>query len=271
MENSVKYFFSNDDVIVSLKKLPKDSVDLIVFDPPYNIDIAEWDKFENYSTWALEWIKEAYRVLKKSGNMVIFGGTNFSSKGNGDLYELVHAIRTNTKFRLVNTIIWHYKNGISAKRFFANRHEEIVWFAKTSKYFFDLDAVREKYDTKTEQLYLRDKRLNPENVVKGKNPTNVWDIGRLNGNSLERVGHVTQKPYKLILRLILGLSPKEGIVVDPFSGSGVTVVAGLMNQRNVIASDISDEAQSFLNSYALKVGLELNSMKIDEFENLFRG
>jgi DNA modification methylase len=88
----------------------------------------------------------------------------------------------------------------------ANRHEELVWFAKTNKYFFDLDAVREPFDAETKRAYMRDKRLRPESIEKGRNPTNVWRIGRLQGNSLERVGHPTQKPLAIIERLIKSLS-----------------------------------------------------------------
>lgn len=265
----VKCFWKNEDVIKLLKKLPSKSIDLIVFDPPYNINIAEWDDFDDYSGWALVWVKEAYRVLKSSGNMIIFGGTNFDNKKSGDLYELVHVIRSYTKFRMVNTIVWHYKNGISAKRFFSNRHEEIVWFGKTTKYFFDLDSVREKYDEKTLKLYLKDKRLNPNNVKKGKNPTNVWDIGRLNGNSHERVGHITQKPYELILRIVLSLSPVNGLVVDPFSGSGVTVMACLINKRNIIASDISNNSRSFLRLYADNLNIDLDNLCVKNIKEFF--
>lgn len=71
---------------------------------------------------------------------------------------------------LANLIIWNHPNGMSAQCFFANRHEEIAWFAKTKKYFFDLDAVREPYDEATKAEYLKDKRLKPESVEKGRNP-----------------------------------------------------------------------------------------------------
>ena len=124
--------------------------------------------------------------------------------------------------RLANLIIWNYPNGMSAHRFFANRHEEIAWFGKTDKYFFDLDAVREPFDEETKKMYLKDKRLRPESVEKGKNPTNVWRIPRLNGNSLERVGHPTQKPQALVQRLVRALSYPGSVVLDFFAGSGIT-------------------------------------------------
>src|SRR5205085_2712365 len=81
--------------------------------------------------------------------------------------------------RLVNLIVWHYRNGMSAHRFFANRHEEIAWYARTRRYFFDLDAVRLPFDERARREYGWDRRLRPERLAKGKNPTNVRDIERL--------------------------------------------------------------------------------------------
>ncbi len=206
----------NKDCLELLRTLPNDSVQLILIDPPYNLDLADWDTYDNYMEWASKWINESYRVLSKNGSMVIFGGTQFQDDRRGDLIEIIYYCRHHTKWRLVNTIIWYYKNGMSAHRYFANRHEEIVWFTKTDKYYFDLDAVRLKYSPKDLELALKDKRLIPENVMKGKNPTNVWEIGRLNGNSLERVGHPTQKPLEVIRRLIKALSYPDSVVLDFF-------------------------------------------------------
>lgn len=62
---------------------------------------------------------------------------------------------------------------MSAHRFFANRHEEAIWLVKSDNYYFDLDAVRVPYNAESLQMALRDKRLNLDNVRKGKNPTNV--------------------------------------------------------------------------------------------------
>src|SRR6185312_12095308 len=126
---------------------------------------------------------------------------------------------------------------MSAQRFFANRHEEIAWFAKSSKYYFDLDAVRQKLDPATLARYKRDKRLNPENLDKGINPTNVWRIPRLNGNSKERVGHPTQKPKELIERIIRSLSYPGSTVLDFFAGSGVTSRVAIETRRHSISSD----------------------------------
>jgi len=226
-----------DDSISFLKKIPDSSVQLLLLDPPYNLDIASWDTYPDYISWSKQWLDEIERILKTGGNCVIFGGFQFQDMKNGDLLEIMHYLRHNSNLRMVNLIIWHYRNGMSAHRFFANRHEEIAWFTKSKLYYFDLDSVREKYDDTTLEMYLKDKRLNPEHVRKGKNPTNVWEMGRLNGNSLERVGHPTQKPQEVIRRLVKALSYPGSLVLDFFAGSGSTGIVSLQEKRHCIMVD----------------------------------
>jgi site-specific DNA-methyltransferase (adenine-specific) len=225
------------DAIDFLKNMPDSSVQLILIDPPYNIDLAHWDTFENYLDWARQWLDEIYRVLSDTGNCVIFGGFQYQDLKKGDLLEIMHYTRHHTDLRFTNLVIWYYKNGMSAHRFFANRHEEAIWLSKTKNYFFDLDSVRVPFDEETKELYKRDKRLNPESVEKGKNPTNVWEIGRLNGNSVERVGHPTQKPLELIRRFVKGLSYPGSLVLDFFAGSGTTGRVCIEESRNSILVD----------------------------------
>src|SRR5262249_49285749 len=183
------------DCLELLRRIPDSSIQLIICDPPYNINVAQWDTLHDYVDWAGCWLREVERVLSPSGNVVLFGGLQYQGEaGTGDLISLITWLRQHSGMLLANLIIWNYPNGMSAHRFFANRHEELAWFARTPKYYFDLDAVRTKLDAKTLDLYKRDKRLNPANLEKGINPTNVWRIPRLNGNAKERVGHPTQKP-----------------------------------------------------------------------------
>ncbi len=243
----------NEDCINILKELPNNSVQLIIADPPYNINIESWDNFNNYLEWAKEWIHEAERVLKNEGNFVIFGGFQFENPERGDLIDLIYYIRRNTNFRVVNVITWYYKNGISARRFFSNRHEEIVWLVKGKKYIFNLDDVRIKYDEKTLDLYKKDKRLNINNLIKGKNPTNVWEIARLNSNSKERVGHPTQKPQKIIERLVKALSNEGDVVLDIFAGSAITTKVCIENNRNSISCDIDKEFLKYVELQLLKL------------------
>lgn len=220
-----------------LKSLPDESVQLICIDPPYNLEVAEWDSYTNYIDWASNWIKESYRVLSKNGSMVIFGGVQFRESKSGDLIDIIQYMRHNTKFKLINTIIWYYKNGMSAHRYFANRHEEAIWLTKSNDYYFDLDSVRIPYSDEDLKLALKDKRLNPENTIKGKNPTNVWQIGRLNGNSKERVGHPTQKPIAIIERFVKALSYPGSIVLDFFAGSGTVGRVCVAEKRHCLMCD----------------------------------
>lgn len=232
-----------------LKDLPDESVQLICIDPPYNLELAGWDIYDNYIEWAAKWLDEAYRVLSKNGNMVIFGGIQFRDARSGDLIDIIQYVRHSTKFKLINTIIWYYKNGMSAHRYFANRHEEAIWLAKSNDYYFDLDAVRVPYSEEDLQLALKDKRLNPENTRKGKNPTNVWQIGRLNGNSKERVGHPTQKPVEIIERFIKALSYPNSTVLDFFAGSGTVGRVCIKEGRHCIMCDNDPASIDFFSKH----------------------
>lgn len=226
------------DCFELLRMLPKESIQLIVCDPPYNIQLAAWDSHEDYLGWASGWLREAERVLAPTGNLVIFGGLQYQAEaGSGDLLTLIYDMRKNSTMRLANLIVWNYPNGMSAHRFFANRHEEIAWFGKTAKYYFDLDAVREPYDDDTKAIYMKDKRLKPESVEKGRNPTNVWRMPRLNGNSKERVGHPTQKPHEVIQRIVRALSFPGSVVLDFFAGSGITSRVAIEEGRHSISGD----------------------------------
>lgn len=244
-----------------LHELPDNSIQLICIDPPYNLELTVWDIYDNYINWAEKWLEECYRVLSKSGNLVIFGGIQFRNMKSGDLIDIIYHVRHNTRFKLINTIIWRYRNGMSAHRYFANRHEEIIWLVKSDDYYFDLDSVREPYLNKELELALKDKRLNPENTLKGKNPTNVWEINRLNGNSKERVGHPTQKPLAIISRLVKSLSYPNSIVLDFFAGSGTIGRACVAEGRHCLMCDSDEKLISYFNRHIdimKQLGQEVN-------------
>ncbi len=234
------------DCLKLLARLPDRSVDLVVCDPPYNLALAEWDVHEDYLAWAARWLLEVERVLRRSGSLVLFGGLQFQNEAaGGDLLTLLTHLRQQPRLRLINLIVWHYPNGVSAQRFFASRHEEIAWFAEPGRYHFDLDAVREPYSEATRALYLKDKRLRASTVELGRNPTNVWQMPRLGGNSQERVGHETQKPAAVIRRLVKALCPEGGIVLDFFAGSGVTARVAIEEGRHSVCSDRDERFQRF--------------------------
>lgn len=243
------------DCLDLLSRLPDESIQLIVCDPPYNISLAEWDQHDDYIKWASSWLIEAQRVLSPNGNIAIFGGLQYQGEaGSGDLLSIIDHIRRNYNMLLVNLVVWNYPSGMSARRFFANRHEEIVWFAKTKKYYFDLDSVREPYDDKTKRAYRKDKRLNPETIEKGRNPTNVWRICRLHGNASERVGHPTQKPRAVIQRLIRSLSYPGSSVLDFFGGSGITTRVAIEEGRHSICCDSDPAFKGYVRRQIEKIG-----------------
>ncbi len=263
------------DAVGFLKALPDSSVQLVLIDPPYNLDLDHWDSFQNYLDWAKQWLDQIFRVLTDSGNCVIFGGFQYQDLKKGDLLEILHYTRHETALRFVNLVIWYYKNGMSAHRFFANRHEEAVWLSKTNKYYFDLDSVRTPFDEATKELYKKDKRLNPESIEKGKNPTNVWEIGRLNGNSTERVGHPTQKPVELIRRFVKGLSYEGSIVLDFFAGSGTTGRVCIEEGRHSILVDSDNKLHDFLEKHIEQIQSnfflkEYNLMRDSSIENVLK-
>jgi site-specific DNA-methyltransferase (adenine-specific) len=251
-----------EDAVKFLQKLPANSVQLIVIDPPYNLDLAAWDTFNNYLDWARQWLDQIYRVLSPTGNCVIFGGFQYQDLKKGDLLEIMHYTRHHTDLRFVNLVIWYYKNGMSAHRFFANRHEEAIWLSKTDRYYFDLDSVRVPFDDATREKYKRDKRLIPASIDKGKNPTNVWEIGRLNGNSVERVGHPTQKPVELIRRFVRGLSYPGSLVLDFFAGSGTTGRVCVEEQRHSMLVDSSDALLKYFDAHLAQARSLLTPYKL---------
>lgn len=255
-----------------LKKIPDNSIQLICIDPPYNLELAGWDIYSNYIEWASQWLNEAYRVLSESGSMVIFGGIQFRDVKSGDLIDIIQYVRHNTKFKLINTITWYYKNGMSAHRYFANRHEEVIWLAKSNNYYFDLDAVRVPYTEEQLQLALKDKRLNPENTRKGKNPTNVWEIGRLNGNSKERVGHPTQKPVEIIDRFVKSLSYPGSVVLDFFAGSGTVGRVCISECRHCLMCDSDPSTIDFFNKHLAlmkELGQDTGYIAIHNIDDFF--
>lgn len=254
-----------EDAINLLRKIPDKSVQLILIDPPYNLDMAKWDMFNNFMDWAKQWLVEAERVLSDSGNLVVFGGYQYQNGKVGDLLEIMYHLKHNSKLMFVNLIVWHYRSGMSAHRFFANRHEDIVWFAKSKKYYFDLDSVRMPFDDATKKAYMKDKRLNPDSIEKGKNPTNVWEIPRLNANSTERVGHPTQKPIEVVRRIVRSLSYPNSLVFDFFAGSGTTGRVCIEEKRHCIMVDNDRKTPDYFKKHIAKMKLNgyLNEFKLN--------
>src|SRR4051794_14547004 len=129
-----------NDAVLEMSRLPGNSIDLIVADPPYNlgkdygnnIDTKAWSEYEQFTG---DWLKEAIRILKPTGSIYVFMGVRFIS-------WLFLALENNFKLNFNGWITWHYTQGMGRKVGFSPRHEDILYFTKTDKYTFNLDEIR---------------------------------------------------------------------------------------------------------------------------------
>jgi len=209
-----------------MKDLPSASVDLLIADPPYNLgkdygnnqDIKAWHEYEDLTR---EWLREGIRIMKPSGSMYVFMGVRFISK----LFAILE-----DEFQLFfnGWITWHYTQGMGRKLGFSPRHEDILYFAKTENFTFNLDAVR------VPQKYFRKR-----NNMTGANPGDVWQFSHVHYCSAEREQHPTQKPEALIERMIRASSNEQDLVLDPFIGSGTTCRVASLLKRHWIGIDLN--------------------------------
>lgn len=193
--------------IKELKKISSESVDLIVTDPPYNLekDYGETKDnlaFDEYINFSIEWLSECKRILKNTGTIYVFMGMRFISY----IYDILER-KLNMKFN--SWITWFYTQGIGKTKGYSPRHDDILMFTKSSNFTFNLDAIR------IPQKYYRS-----VNNMRGANPGNVWEFAHVHYCNVNRKAHPTQKPEGLYERMILASSNENDIVVDPFVGSG---------------------------------------------------
>jgi site-specific DNA-methyltransferase (adenine-specific) len=125
-----------------------------------------------------------------------------------------------------------------------------------------------QYSPEQKKAALRDKRLIPENINKGKNPTNVWEIGRLNGNSKERVGHPTQKPLEIIRRFVRSLSYEGSTVLDFFAGSGTTARVCIEENRHSIMVDSDKKTLDYFEGHIKNKGKKLFHKPYEQHVNM---
>lgn len=216
------------DALVELKKIPSESIDLIVTDPPYNLS-KDYGKtkdnleFEEYLEWSRKWLTEAKRVLKKDGTIYVFMGVRFIAY----IYQI---LERELGFEFNSWITWYYTQGIGKTKGFSPRHDDILMFTKSSKFNFYLDEVR------VPQKYYRS-----INNMRGANPGNVWEFSHVHYCQKNRKPHPTQKPEGLYERMILASSREGDTVLDPFVGSGTALRVCQQLGRNCIGIDINPE------------------------------
>jgi len=222
------------DCVNKLDSLDAGCAQLVFADPPFNIGFTydTYDdkmEYDQYVDWSRKWIAACKRVLARNGSFFIAIGDEFAAE--------IRMIGRELGLHLRNWIIWHYSFGQSTKTKFARAHAHIFYFvANPNDFIFNHLAIRVPSARHTEYS---DKRANPE----GKLPDDVWnDFPRVCGTFKERRGwHGCQMPEQLLARIIRTASNPGDLVIDPFSGSGTTVVTAAKLKRRFLAFDISDQ------------------------------
>ena len=223
-------------------RLPEKSMDLIIADPPYNLSKQFGEnKFyqknnQEYTTYTRQWLKKVMPLLKENGSIYICCDWQ-SSLIIGTVLSEFAIIR--------NRISWQREKGRGAKNNWKNAMEDI-WFATKSKnYTFNLDAVKIRrkviapYKTNGKP---KDWQQTADGNFRDTCPSNFWnDITIPFWSMPENTAHPTQKPEKLIAKLILASSNAGDTVFDPFLGSGTTAVVAKKLNRNFVG--IEREAQ----------------------------
>ena len=233
------------DCVAWLHTLESASVDLIFADPPYNINKAEWDTFASqqaYVDWSLTWIEQAARVLKPSGTLYVCG---FS--------EIIADIKLPAMqyFTGCRWLIWHYKNKANLGNDWGRSHESILHFRKSKTFTFNTDDVRIPYGKHTLRYpehpqaetsqYGNGKEHVWQPHPKGAKPRDVIEIPTTCNGMNEKTPHPTQKPEELLRAIVLASSNPGDLVVDPFLGSGTTLVVAEQLGRKWQGCDISPQ------------------------------
>lgn len=229
--------------------IPDESVDLIVTSPPYCIGKVYEDPHDDIETFKQQHLgifSELYRVLKPGGSICWQVGYHISKKCVVPLDYIIYEIFTSQSEKLIypfilrNRIIWTFGHGLNSTTRFSGRHETIMWFTKGNQTIFNLDAIRvpQKYPGK--RAYKGPHKGELSGNPLGKNPSDVWDIPNVKSKHIEKTEHPCQYPVAIPQRLIRALTPFNGLVFDPFMGSGTTGVASVVEGRRFIGAEIQN-------------------------------
>ena len=228
-----------------LKTVPSKSVRLVVTSPPYNIgkpygkykdkiSLCDWQELLNDVT------KEVYRILTPDGAFFL----NLSPVPVGNSKEIVplpfigYKIFKDNGLYLRNMITWTFNNMQNCTNRLSGRYENILWGVKDiDNYIFNLDDIRIPYISKG------DKRLSEGG---GRNPTDVWYFNRVNNMTKKKLGlsHPTIYPLPMIVRIVKMATNLGDTVLDPFAGSGTSLVASKIMGRNCIGFELDSKYKS---------------------------
>lgn len=230
------------DLFETIDLLPENSVDLMIIDPPYNLSKNfnglnfNGRSNQEYIEYLESWFPKVIRLLKKDASLYICGDWKCSAA----LYEV-----TSKYLKVRNRITWQREKGRGASSNWKNCTEDI-WFATVSDdYYFDVNAVKQKkrviapykQDGKP-----KDWQENDDGKYRLTCPSNFWDDISIPFWSMpENTDHPTQKPEKLIAKLILASSAPNAVVFDPFLGSGTTAVTAAKLGRRFFGIELNTE------------------------------
>jgi len=227
------------DCLEMLRAIPAESMQLIVTSPPYNIG-KEYEKrlhLDVYLRQQAQVIAECVRTLAPTGSLCWQVGNYVDQGAIIPLDTVLYPIFSGLGLRMRNRIIWHFEHGLHCSRRFSGRYETIIWFTKSDEYVFNLDAVRvpQKYPGKK---YFKGPKAGQYSCNPlGKNPGDVWVIPNVKSNHVEKTEHPCQFPVELIERLVLALTNEEDWVLDPFLGTGTTVIAAIRHGRRGVGAE----------------------------------
>jgi site-specific DNA-methyltransferase (adenine-specific) len=240
------------DCIEFMREIESETIDLVIADPPYNLkknfenDSDFWANVESWLDWSKQWIDESVRILKPTGSIFIYGIHHYLCYLQCYLYE------KNLRYR--RQIIWNYENGFSGYKTLNAFYEPLLWFSKTDKFTFH--EIREPYKS-TKRLQNRifkngkEWKPNPEGRLAG----DVWQFPALAGKRFakERTEHPTQKPLALCDRIVRHFSNPKDLIFIPFAGSGSECVSCLHNDRNFLATEITQKFIEIANNRLAEV------------------
>ncbi|MFO7447401.1 MAG: DNA methyltransferase [Ignavibacteriaceae bacterium] len=219
----------NGDIFKVLDLLPDNFIDLLFIDPPYNLhktfnntSFKEMND-DDYTGWIDSWISKMVRMLKQEASVYICGDWKSS-------IAVFNAVKK--YFTVQNRITWEREKGRGAKYNWKNCSEDIWFCTKSSNYTFNLDNVKIRRKVlapyKNEEGVPKDWYTAEEkgnNNFRITHPSNLWtDITVPFWSMPENTDHPTQKPEKLLAKIILASSNENDFVFDPFLGSGTTAV-----------------------------------------------
>ena len=232
------------DCLELLAQIPKDSAQLIVTSPPYNIGKKYERKkaLDDYLAEQAQVIALCVELLRDGGSICWQVGNHIA--GSQEILPLdiaLYPIFAKHGLKLRNRIVWHFEHGLHCSKRFSGRYETILWFTKGDKYRFNLDPIR------VPQKYPAKKYFKGPNAGKyscnplGKNPGDVWIIPNVKHNHIEKTIHPCQFPVELVERLVLSLTDEGDLVIDPYMGVGTSAVAAIMHKRKAAGAEVIAE------------------------------